>query len=166
MKSTYDITIDVHDESVPVTLTQPTGLDVIVSGIEVPDKIEEGEMPETDEEREAYRTFAGELITMVSDLPKSMVEELPPVPLAKLIHASANVYGGNGPSLDEFDGDVGPEPSADDNGDVEEDVDNSHALTANSYPHFGTDADDTDGVRFDRQSSTAEARVRTVARGE
>lgn len=155
MTQTYDVTFETRGEDLTIQLTQPTSLEMMFDGLSVPDSIMEGRQPETAEEREACERLVRDLIEEVTDTPIEVAECLPPTEFAKLIHASAKVYTGDGPSLDEFDTDENTLESPD-----------AKALAANAYPHFDTGRHNNDDVGFDRESEKVGVRTRTVARGE
>lgn len=159
MIPTYDITLDVRGDDLSVKLTRPSAFDVLFGDLYIPDFFEHGRDPETSVELEEYHQFAMDIIEKVSDLPLRVAECLPPLELGKLVYACAKVYAGDKPELDEYD-------PGDDSAVSESEVEDNHALAANSYPHFETAEEETDDVGFDRKSEKPGTEIRTVARGE
>ena len=130
--TTYEIEIETSATPLAVTLTEPTGLELLVSSLRPPECLDGGGLPQSPSEEAKYETFIRDVIEFASDVPREVVDYLPATSLAKLIHACANVIQGHGPRMDEFD-----HPAMDDT-ETDSVDDDSHALSANAYPHFET----------------------------
>lgn len=179
MRETYEIPVEVHDEEMMVELTRPTGLDDIFWNPEVPECIENGSRPETPAELEACQELFAALIEHVSDLPSSAIHSVPSGELVRLASACANVYAGNGPSLDEYNTRAYTEAEQNDSGTidysntVDDGVEDAPALAMNSYPHFtdvGEIADDRTGdsetTDYSNETEDDGSNHHVVARGE
>ena len=126
----YEVEIETSGMPLTATVTEPTGLELLVGAPRPPECLDGGGLPQSPSEEAKYETFIRDLIEFASDVPREVVDHLSATPLAKLIHVCGNVIQGHGPRLDEFNP---PEDNSDD-----EETEHDSALSANAYPHFET----------------------------
>lgn len=104
-EDTYEIELEVEDESIPVTLEEPGPLTKTRIALEAPDiPDDKDEFMKMDPEAVDFMIT---LIEEVSDFPaeESLLDDLPAPEFNKLVEASSNVFMGNEPlssSTEEF----------------------------------------------------------------
>lgn len=95
MTETYEISIEVDDEEIPITLERPGPLTSVHLVTLSPPMMDDPQMAFDDP---FLPLFLEELISVVSDFPPELIDELPMDAFNELVEACSLVFQGNDPT--------------------------------------------------------------------